>query len=96
MQQHTPWTIIEYGDGYVDIGPDDGHGKVAAVLMRPSKTNNTEELQSNARLIAAAPELLEALQALMGTCCHRVEWERKWPNVVKKCKAIVAKAGEES
>jgi len=36
-------------------------------------------------------DLLEALEALMGTCCHRVEWERKWPNIVKKCKAAIAK-----
>ena len=37
-------------------------------------------------------ELLECLQALMGTCCHKVEWKRKWPKVVGCCYAAIAKA----
>lgn len=51
-----------------------------------------EQNETIGRLRQDKAEMLEALQALMGTCCHRIEWERKWPNIVEKCKAAIAKA----
>lgn len=58
---HTPgpWSIWSYNPGthaFV-IGPDNGHS-VAVVHKTPP-----EHGPSNARLIAAAPDLLEALEA---------------------------------
>lgn len=61
---HTPRPHeIRHGDGYADIAPGDGHGAVARVFLRETKTNNVAEKEANARLFAAAPALLEALEA---------------------------------
>lgn len=51
-----PWKIGKYPDNDVVFGPD-GHG----VAWIEDTTASGEE-EANARLIAAAPELLEALQ----------------------------------
>lgn len=59
-----PWTILKNGDGYCNVGPDDGHGYIAKVRMRPTMTNNTSELEKAAHLIAAAPAFLKALEAI--------------------------------
>jgi hypothetical protein len=50
------------------------------------------EKLANAHLMSAAPELYEALVALMGTCCHLRKWETQWPNVITKCRAAISKA----
>lgn len=93
--QHTqgPWKHEGQGDitGYEN---DTAHGcfgpvDVACVYLRtvPGKT------EANARLIAAAPELLEALQ---GVVTH---WTRQFerrghaaPDWCKKARAAIAKA----
>lgn len=56
-----------------------------------------EEVAANARLIAAAPELLEALQWAMGTggltYSHLVRGQNdNWCNSVDKARAAIAKA----
>ena len=67
MNKHTkgPWFNCGYGE-YADYNGkciivlgDDNTRRVTVVLGR-----NTPETQANARLIAAAPELLEALENL--------------------------------
>lgn len=55
---------VIHGDGYARLDQNDGHGCIAKVRSRPTMTNNVEELGRMARLFAAAPELLEALQRL--------------------------------
>ena len=72
MTQHTPgpWMIVAAGD----IVRAEPHGKfVAWTRSDPSKetldgyfaTDMAENTKANARLIAAAPELLEALHQLL-------------------------------
>ncbi len=88
IMEHTPgpWKIRDD----INIITNDG-SYIGFASVRP-KDGSLEKGRANARLIAAAPQLLTALQALMGTCCHLAEWERKWPNVVKTCYDAVAKA----
>ena len=63
--KHTPGPYrIENFDGQRDIVADDGHGAIATVLMRRSKTNNVDEMDANAALFAATPDLLAALKLL--------------------------------
>ena len=67
MQKHTPgeW-YMKHGDGWADVYADDGHGRIARIYMRGSKTNNLSELAGNIALITAAPELLEAVKEIAG------------------------------
>jgi len=68
-----PWSVsgvrfkwrTSYSDQVMDshqVGPDDGKGSVAIVPYNPR--NHAEEF-ANARLIAAAPDMLAALQAVV-------------------------------
>ena len=73
MSKHTPgpWEV-NYTKATTQIKPNDGHGIVATIPVRYSKTDNLAENAANARLIAAAPELLEALKLVR----HRL-WTRR-------------------
>ena len=65
MSKHTqgPWVIDEsYFNGSINTVCRTRH--VAMVSMYQSKPGDGEENRSNARLIAAAPDLLEALEDL--------------------------------
>lgn len=94
MTQHTPgpWKIF---DGYgadrrrpiiVDCIPDVDGKCIANSICYMSSTN--ENITANAQLIAAAPELLEALQAIVqaaGNCKEYVVFQ-------KRAEAAIAKA----
>ena len=95
MEQHTPSPSgikvypHSYGAYYI---PALAKRHRAFLVENDGDRSILDEIQANAVLFEAAPDLLEALEALMGTCFHRVEWERKWPNIVKKCRDVTAKA----
>ena len=71
MSKHTPgpWRAVPNAPGISDTVIDSGRMVVADVISRKS----TDELRANARLIAAAPELLEALQ----TCMAALHWNEE-------------------
>ena len=63
---HTkgPWTATSEGDAYdISAWDDDGTVHIADVCISASKNPDAEN-EANARLIAAAPELLEALRGI--------------------------------
>lgn len=57
--KHTPgpWLLNQYGE------PVDASGEV--ILAKGLALTNSDEAKANSRLIAAAPELLEALKLLL-------------------------------
>lgn len=65
--QYTPgpWMLIESTDarnrGYIRPGP------LEAAICKVTETGRRKEYHANARLIAAAPELLEAARKIRGT-----------------------------
>ena len=62
--KHTagPWIAHCSGDGFIFIERDFGNSKAHPEWMVASIQSYQKEDVANARLIAAAPELLEALQ----------------------------------
>ena len=101
MTKHTqgPWGLSD--DGFVVFGPaPDGWG-IAQILLYDRKTPggiDKEEQKANAKLIVAAPELLEALETA-------VRWLRRLETEYKGClnedaidkhlmKAVVKAKGE--
>jgi hypothetical protein len=81
MSEHTPgpWVFEDHGEGQaLYSGRDAQHHGLNLCLV----TQWDRDWHNNARLIAAAPELLEALQALYDEQngapleLHRDDWER--------------------
>jgi len=60
---HTPgpWEIHHYGDNEGDIHGSDG---ALVCMMREGDTDPGENWSADARLIAAAPEMIRALRAV--------------------------------
>jgi len=66
--KHTPGPWHIHGDCKTMIGADDGKQMLAEALHNhvvPEWRRLLDEAQANARLIAAAPELAEALRAML-------------------------------
>jgi hypothetical protein len=74
--QHTPgpWTACSFENLTVNAGPEGRFDEQSTIVLmaggRPEReiTSGTQlqEMQANARLIAAAPCLLDALRGLLG------------------------------
>ena len=89
-----PWEVGEDGD--VIWGPE-WEGRKTFVASVPF--NKTPRTEADARLIAAAPELLEALEELMSDVLdiRGVDVEEYKPEGFKRARAAIAKAtGEQS
>ena len=91
--KHTPgpWRISEYDNGYL-IGAYDGSIALTtgrAITIKKYKN----EREANARLIAAAPELLEALSAVTNNYIDTYGDEgNDAPESIKVALATIAKA----
>ena len=90
-QQHTPgpWAYI-VPDGYVVRHPQiySDFGPVANATWLGE--NKLDQLKSNARLIAAAPELLEALEEIV-SAADGDGWSQLDADL-RKARAAIAKA----
>ena len=70
MKQHTPgpWRIVEFADSGIFVSPpDDNISVICDIVTRSQELGNddpSDEDRANAALIAAAPELLEALRRI--------------------------------
>jgi hypothetical protein len=87
FSKHTPgpWTHdFKLSNGFIPFGTvDSDRGAICFVTLQ------SEEVQANTRLIAAAPELLEALKSYIATMSpNSVEADEKW----LIAKAAIAKA----
>ena len=98
MSKHTkgPWFFDQYGHVYgtVDGQPIDGlpGGKT---ILHPHVC--TPRCIANARLIAAAPELLEALKLALEYWRHRQQrYKNRSPVWVQAARAAITKATGES
>jgi hypothetical protein len=93
MSKHTPgpWKWWTTHEGAHRINPHKG-----GLVIASCDTRNpfSEEQEANARLIAAAPDLLEACKAVKATCPAdpdiNPEWQAAWDLLL----AAIAKAEE--
>ena len=99
MIKHTPgpWTVEWPMDGGALIMAEDGHGHLGRVDVRYSKRNNLEEAEANARLIAAAPDLLEACRDTVNKLVniHTVGSDQdkgRWLSSISLLASAIAKA----
>ena len=94
MSKHTqgPWAVrgIPTGQRYIGPSQDGGAPSVALVLSRVNVPD--ERLAADARLIAAAPELLEALQRLSAQCERMRMLGQSQSNAERNAAAVLAKA----
>lgn len=87
---HTPgpWEVLIDGNGRLSgVGSHRQEFHGSDICLSPI---SDPQARANARLIAAAPELLEALNALLA----HVSWATVQPEVIGQCKAAIAKATE--
>ena len=70
MSKHTPGPWRQAGEDI--FGANDWW---VAVATRDCTSKGSDEPEANARLIAAAPELLEALQSLVRHCESGLDFE---------------------
>ena len=84
--KHTPgpWTLDDRGYKYIVHKPGDGY-ITRDICRMDSSTMAAFAQEANARLIAAAPDLLEALKMLLGSTSYD-------PNAACKARAAIAKA----
>lgn len=102
MNTHTPgpWlarTFPWLGEVYVtDSTPDDGERFVGQVIASPT---TCPDWSANAHLIAAAPELLEALELAKDCMEHARQCGQlgdRWLPVIANTRAAIAKAKGET
>ena len=96
--KHTagPWTHEGQGD-ITGIENDPANGcvgpvDVCSVYLRTVPGRH----EANARLIAAAPELLDALKACAGVCAGEVTTHSGLINALEKARAVMRKATGET
>lgn len=93
--KHTPGPWVYIGNGDIVARSEKycgGEKDIASVFL----TRNDED-EANARLIAAAPDLLEALQFITQDVCERFDMNDPSTNLgmrmaVKEARAAIAKA----
>lgn len=102
--KHTPgpWTLTADGAGwYIECSPERGHSVayIRAEIGEEDPDTSDDEKEANARLIAAAPELLDALIALLGVAPSKapgagliVGAEEKHANALQAARAAIKKA----
>lgn len=111
---HTPgpWKVQEWDTetgAYIRVStPDNGFGTQPSIVILPSESRNivacngvsVDEYRANARLIAAAPELLDMLKGLLDTAKavndgnknQHADYHGFAPSLFDKCNQIIAKA----
>lgn len=80
-----PWTGKDVG-----ICRQDRAGLQLGFIMTHDE-NRVAECAANAHLIAAAPDLLEALQAMLSKA-YKQNWNDQYPDEVSKAQAAISKA----
>ena len=92
MSKHTPgpWHIPFYLSGAGGIGPADGYEIITCCCCGGVRGDSKEQIIANSRLIAAAPDLLEACESAL-TAMKNNDWNEH-DSVFIGLRAAIAKA----
>ena len=93
--KHTPgpWSYPRYPNGVSTLVYAAAGGKPEAFPVASATYGvPDEEREANARLIAAAPELLETLETLLSLHDARVDTADAWNVSMEEARAVIAKA----
>lgn len=90
-----PWAVV--GTCCDGVGADFDSGGHKSVCQRPARTGGklTDEYNANMHLIAAAPELLEALQRML-RAGQKQNWNERYEYEMSLAREAIAKALGES
>jgi hypothetical protein len=98
MSNHTrgPWTLLDKEAVWWVMPPE---GEAVQIIPKPDSTTtekrSAEEILANAALIAAAPEMLDALEAIANSASSYGERD-EWPEISRasltRGRAAIAKA----
>lgn len=100
MSKHTPgpWKVFNGTDVFPDDGDKEATRYIADCDMASAAFISGEEARANARLIAAAPDLLETLKGMVGMYVELVEsgdagfWDAEKVTEVIAARSAIAKA----
>lgn len=102
MATHTPgpWEVNERGDCVSGTYVGESSGFMFVLAERPHSGYGRDVFAANARLIAAAPEMLEALEScfkwmeftITELSGHKQGARMNWGGPVSKARAAIAKA----
>lgn len=94
--KHTPGPWTHEGQGDITGIEDNGHGRgtvdVCSVYLRTVEGRH----EANARLIAAAPELLKALFELLAMCQRQTNFNDDGDMFERAAEAIAKATGEQA
>ena len=88
-----PWRVSEKRGDLIDIRHNDnGIGAISLNLAHViARQSWLKEAEANANLIAAAPELLEALQKMVSKA-YKQNWNDAYPEELQSAQAAINKA----
>ncbi|TXD58839.1 hypothetical protein FUT88_13235 [Ralstonia sp. TCR112] len=92
FDEHS-WNADNHDAGRTSFVPVHANGTVVALVVRTDW--NDEKLDADANLIAAAPELLKALEDLFGAdmeYCMRMDGKEDQLEAISNARAAIAKA----
>ena len=96
--KHTPgpWTVTADGAGwYIECAPERGHSVayIMAKIGEEDPDTSDDEKEANARLIAAAPGLLQTLRAIAAiTTCADQDHEAMCAEIQDICRVALVHA----
>lgn len=93
---HTPgpWVVENYGDGDARVIHSDGATRICFMATAGSN-GDPARISADARLIAAAPEMLAALRAIRDRAAETAQTNAT-REIVRWCGAAIAKAEDRS
>lgn len=97
--KHTPgpWVVAPYGNASLEIqGATDSVGRCYQVAIIKDHGDGPDfpiPIRANAKLIAAAPELLAALKRLEFAVIHGNGWQA-WQDIKDQARAAITEATE--